>query len=123
KLLNVWASFVNVYAAYTLWRIGKHKIAGAALAVALTIATIFGGVVDLFPIHNDPMLVVPYQNDRLTHWLLGNTRPTDVFLTANLLTHPILFTGRRIFLGYTLFAWTAGYNLGDRDKMYRRMFE
>jgi hypothetical protein len=68
-------------------------------------------------------LVVPYKNDRLTDWVFNYTRPTDVFLTQTVLTHPILFAGRRVYLGYTLFAWTAGYNVSAREKLYRRMFE
>jgi hypothetical protein len=123
KLLNVWAVFASIYAAYALWRIGKTKAIGAALAMVLAVATIFGGIVDLFPLHNDPALVVPYKNDRLSDWLVANTKPSDVFLTDLLLTHPILFTGRKIFLGYTLFAWSAGYNVGERETLYRRMFQ
>ena len=123
KLLNIWATCVNVYAAFALWQIAKQKIVGPILAVLLTIATVFGGLVDLFPLHNDPTLAVSYKNDRLTEWLLTNTQPSDVFLTHTLLTHPILFTGRKIYLGYTLFAWTAGYNVPDRETVYREMFQ
>jgi len=123
KLLNIWTTLVNVYAAYALWRIARYKFAGVALAIALALTTVFGGVVDLFPLHNDPMLAVPYQNDRLSQWLLTSTKPSDVFLTHQYLTHQILFTGRKIYLGYTLFAWTAGYNVPDREALYRRMFQ
>lgn len=123
KLLNIWATCVNIYAAFALWQIAKQKIVGIALAIVLAIATVFGGVVDLFPLHNDPMLAVPYKNDRLSQWLLAETQPRDVFLSHQLLTHPILFTGRKIYLGYTLFAWTAGYNVPDREVLYRQMFQ
>jgi len=123
KLLNIWATCVNVYAAYALWEVAKQKIVGPVLAVALTILTVCGGVIDLFPLHNDPMLTVPYKNDRLSQWLLTNTQPSDIFLTHTLLTHPILFSGRKIYLGYTLFAWTAGYNVPDREAVYRQMFQ
>jgi hypothetical protein len=123
KLLNIWATCVNAYAAYTLWQIARQKIVGPILAVVLVVATVFGGVVDLFPLHNDPMLVVPYKNDRLSQWVLTNTQPSDIFLTHTLLSHPILFTGRKIYLGYTLFAWTAGYNVPDREALYRQMFQ
>lgn len=123
KLLNIWVTLVNVYAAYALWQIAKLRIAGVMLAIILGVATVFGGVIDLFPLHNDPMLAVPYQNDRLSQWLMTNTRPADVFLTHTLLTHQILFTGRKIYLGYTLFAWTAAYNVPDREALYRRMFQ
>lgn len=122
KLLNVWASFANVYAGYALWRIGKIKIIGMALAIVLTVSITLTGVIDLFPLHNDSMLTVPYQNDRLTSWILANTKPSDVFLTPTFLTHPIVFAGRKIFLGYTLFAWTAGYDVGPRDSVYHSMF-
>lgn len=84
---------------------------------------IFGSVVDLFPVYNDRDIVTAHENDRLTVWLLENTKPSDVFLTQPLLTHPILFTGRKIFFGNTLFAWTAGYDVGSREKIYRRMFQ
>ena len=123
KLLNIWATCVNVFAAFALWQIAKQKLPGIALAIALAIATVFGGVVDLFPLHNDPMLAVPYKNDRLSHWLLAKTQPRDVFLSHQLLTHQVLFTGRKIYLGYTLFAWTAGYNVPDREALYREMFQ
>ena len=123
KLLNIWAVFASIYAAYGLWRVGKTHAVGIPFACVLAVATIFGGVVDLFPIHNDPALTVPYQNDRLTTWLFENTRPSDVLLSQTLLTHPILFTGRKVFLGNTLFAWTAGYRVGEREAIYRRMFE
>jgi hypothetical protein len=123
KLLNIWTTCVNVYAAYALWQIAKQKIIGPILAIVWMIATVFGGVVDLFPLHNDPMLAVPYKNDRLSQWLTSNTQPSDIFLTHTLLTHPILFTGRKVYLGYTLFAWTAGYNVPDREVLYRQMFQ
>lgn len=123
KLLNIWVTLVNVYAAYALWRIAKFKIAGLILAVVLAITTVFGGVIDLFPLHNDPMLAVSYRHDRLTQWVMTRTQPSDVFLTHTLLTHQVLFAGRKIYLGYTLFAWTAGYNVPERETLYRRMFQ
>jgi hypothetical protein len=85
--------------------------------------TTLGGVIDLFPIHNDLMLTVPHKNDRLTTWVFDNTTPDDLFLSQRWLTHPILFAGRKVFLGNTLFAWSAGYAVGPREAVYKRMFE
>jgi len=127
KLLNVWSVFAGIYAAYALWRIGKLKIGkltiGPVPAVLIAALTIAEGVINLFPVRNDSVLVVPYKNDPLTDWVFSNTQPNDVFLTQTVLTHPILFAGRRVYLGYTLFAWTAGYNVSAREMLYRRMFE
>ncbi|MEK6283122.1 MAG: hypothetical protein AABN95_22420 [Acidobacteriota bacterium] len=123
KLLNVWSVFAGIYAAYALWRIARLRTVGVALAVLLTVLTIAEGAINLFPVRNDSVLVVPYENDPLTDWVLKHTQPTDVFLTQTVLTHPILFAGRRVYLGYTLFAWTAAYNVAAREQIYRRLFE
>ncbi|MDQ3179172.1 MAG: hypothetical protein M3Q33_01495 [Acidobacteriota bacterium] len=123
KLLNVWNMFALIYAAYTLWRIGKGSVSRTLLAVILALVMVFGAIIDLFPIHNDSNLVMPYENDRLTTWVFENTKTSDVFLTQQLLTHPILFAGRKIFFANTLFAWTAGYDVGARETIYRQMFQ
>ncbi len=123
KLLNIWSVLASVYVAYALWFIGRKGIVRAALAVILAVVMVFGAFIDLFPIHNDAFVKVPHTGDRLTTWLFENTRPGDIFLTDTLLSHPILFTGRKIFLGNTLFAWTAGYELGERENAYRTMFQ
>ncbi len=123
KLLNIWTVLSSVYIAYAIWLIGRESFMRATLAVALTIVMILGAVIDLFPIHNDKFVSVPFKDDRLTTWLFENTQTTDLFLSDTLLSHPILFTGRKIFLGNTLFAWTAGYELKERENTYRMMFQ
>jgi len=123
KLINIWGIFGSVYAAYALWRIGRESVSRTALATLLALAMVFGAIIDLFPIHNDPPMSVYHENDRLTTWLFENTKPSDVFLTYPFLSHPILFTGRKIFLGHTLFAWAAGYNVGAREAIYKQMYQ
>lgn len=122
KLLNVWGIFGSIYAAYTAWRMAQESINKAVLAAILVMAMIFGAIIDLFPIHNDSALKAPYENDRLTTWVFENTKPSDVFLTQTLLTHPIMFAGRKIYFGNTLYAYTAGYNVSARQAIYKQMF-
>lgn len=123
KLLNVWNIAACIYVAYALWIIGKASVGRAVLAAALGLAMAFGAIIDLFPVHNDFTMNVPYENDRLTTWLFENTQPTDLFLTDRLLSHQILFTGRKIFLGNPLFPWAVGYDISARENTYRRMFQ
>ena len=123
KLLNIWSIFAAMYAGFGLWRLAKIGIVGVVLSIILVIFTTLGGMIDLFPLHHDGMLTVPFRNDRLTTWLLDNTQPSDVFLSQTLLSHPIVFSGRKIFLGNTLFAWTAGYDVESRETAYIQMFE
>lgn len=122
KLLNVWNILMTVYVAYALWLIGKRSIFHGILATILALAMVFSSIIDLFPLHNDAFVSVPFHDDRLTTWLLHNTGPRDIFLSDTLLSHPIVFSGRKVFLGNTLFAWTAGYDMVERDKNYRAMW-
>jgi hypothetical protein len=121
KLLNIWNVLVSFYIAYVLWEVGRKNIFRSLLAVVLAVAMVLGAVIDLAPVRNDGAMTVPYQNDRLTAWLTENTAPGDIFLTDRFLSHPILFSGRKIFLGNTLFAWSAGYDLGKREKTHVKM--
>ncbi len=123
KLLNIWTIFATIFASYALWRIGKGGFLRVGLAVVLALAMSFGAILDLFPLQNDSVITIPHQNDRLTNWIFQNTQPSDVFLTHSFLAHPILFSGRKLFLGYTLFAWTAGYNVGQREAVYKQIFK
>ncbi|MDX2040911.1 MAG: hypothetical protein SF097_06665 [Acidobacteriota bacterium] len=123
KLLNIWTIFATIFASYALWRIGKGGFLRVGLALVLALAMSFGAILDLFPLQNDSVITIPHQNDRLTNWIFQNTHPSDVFLTHSFLAHPILFSGRKLFLGYTLFAWTAGYNVGQREAVYKQIFK
>jgi DNA-binding beta-propeller fold protein YncE len=123
KLLNIWTIFAAMYAAFGLWRVAKKGIVGVVCAIVVGVLTTLGGVIDLFPIHNDSMLVVAHKNDRLTTWVFEHTKASDLFLSERWLSHPILFAGRKLFLGNTLFAWSAGYDVGSREAVYRKMFE
>ncbi len=123
KLLNIWNLFALIYASYALWIIGRGGIARLVVASLIALAMTFGAIIDLMPIKNDSNIIVPHENDRLTDWLLNNTQPGDIFLTHTLLSHPILFTGRKLFLGNTLYPWTAGYDVGKKERVYRNMFQ
>ncbi len=123
KLLNIWLTLTSVYVAFVIWAIGRHGIANRIIAVVLMAVMCLGAVIDLFPIKNDIYTKVQFENDRLTGWLTANTEPSDIFLTDTLLSHPILMSGRKVFLGNTLFAWTAGYAVKEREKQHRLMFQ
>jgi hypothetical protein len=122
KLLNVWGILIASYVAYGIWTIGRRGLLRTVLAVFVTLLLVCGAIIDLFPIYNDAYIATPYGNDRLTKWVIESTKPSDVFLSEMYLSHPILFAGRKVFLGNTLFAWGAGYSsLPERDTIYKRI--
>lgn len=122
KLINIGLTLTSVYAAFAIWAIGRKGWANAILAGVLLVVMTLGSAIDLFPIKNDGRIKTQFENDQLTEWILANTKPDDLFLTDLLLSHPILMSGRKIFMGNTLYAWTAGYNLGLKEQTYRMLY-
>ena len=122
KLINIGITLASVYAAFAIWAIGRKGWGNAVVAGVILAAVTFGAMLDLFPIKNDGAVRTQFENDKLTEWVMANTDPHDVFLTDLWLSHPILMSGRRIFLGNILFAWTAGYHLGPKEQTYRGLY-
>jgi DNA-binding beta-propeller fold protein YncE len=129
KFLNVWLVLANLFVAYGLFRLWKMRLLKTALpgkivAVVLVALIAVGGIIDFFPIRNSYWIDIPFENDALNRWLLEETDPKAIFLTARHVNHPILLAGRRLFYGYVYYAQSAGYRVGERgDRVYKRMFE
>ena len=122
KFLYIWVLLLNLFVAYTIWRVAKVHWVGKPAAIALLLAVTLGGAIEWFRIHNDTIVDVPFKQNRLSDWLQTNTSPKDVFLTDRFVIHPILMNGRRIFYGWPYFGWAMGYPTGARDALYEQMF-
>ena len=126
KFLNIWVILANLFAAYGvcwLWKLKTAPILGPVIATALTASIIIGGAIDLFPIYNRHLAEFAYENDPLVKWVMSETKADKAFLTDKLMYHPILYAGRKLFCGYTLFAWGAGYDIVKRELIHRELFE
>ena len=128
KFLHMWAVLANLFVAYGLWRLwtfhrGGIAMAGKFAAGILFLAIIPGGIIDLFPLHNGYWNAIAIRNDPLIEWLRKETKPRDIFLTDRFVTHPIFMAGRRVFYGWPYYAWGAGYDATQRDRVYRELFE
>lgn len=122
KFLYLWLILLNLFVAYALARIYRVQFVGKVAAILLGASVIAGGAIELFCVHNDHWVDVPFRNNALSKWLLQNTKPNDVFLTDRFVHHPILMNGRRIFYGWPYFPWSMGYETAKRDTAYRLMF-
>ena len=128
KFLHMWAILANLFVAYGLWRLWQFRIGGTAVAGRVAASIFFlliipGGIIDLFPLHNGYWNAIAIRNDPLIDWLRKETKPRDIFLTDRFVTHPILMAGRRVFYGWPYYAWGAGYDSTQRDRVYRELFE
>jgi hypothetical protein len=122
KFLYIWVLVLNLFVAYTIWRVGRIRWVGKAAAIALVVVVTLGGFIEWFRIHNDTTVEVPFNQNPLSAWLQANTNPKDVLLTDRFVLHPILLNGRRIFYGWPYFGWSMGYDTHTRDVLYEKMF-
>lgn len=127
KFLNVWLIFANMFAAsgiVFLWRLSNKAAAvvGRAVALLLCAVIVFGGVADAFPIKNSFWMFLPYKDDPLVEWVKENTDPRSRFVSFRYVNHGILVAGRRLFHGHPYYSWGAGYPVGERDTVYKKMF-
>jgi hypothetical protein len=122
KFLYIWVLLLNVFVAYTIWRVAKVHWVGKPAAIALLVVVTLGGAIEWFRIHNDTIVDVPFRQNRLSDWLQANTSSKDVFLTDRVVIHLILLNGRRIFYGWPYFGWSMGYDTHARDVLYEKMF-
>ena len=128
KFLHIWVIIANLFVAFALWRLWhlsliRTTVPGKVAAIALVAPIIPGGVIEFLPIHNTYWSEVSYRNDPLIEWLTKETKPRDIFLTDRFVNHPILMAGRRVFYGWPYYAWGAGYDSGNRDRVYKELFE
>jgi hypothetical protein len=126
KFIHLWLIVANVFVAYGIVRLwharGAFRLPGRLVAAGLVSVIVAGGVVDLVPIKNQRMYQVGLDGDPLYEWVKTSTRPGDVFLSDTFVVHGILEAGRRIYLGWPYFAWSAGYDVRGREDAYRAIF-
>lgn len=126
KFIHGWLIVANVFAAnglVLLWRArGSLHWPARLVAAGLVVVIVTGGVVDLIPIKNQRMYQVGLNGDPLYDWVTASTGPEDVFLSDTFVVHGILEAGRRIYLGWPYYAWSAGYDVRTREDWYREVF-
>jgi len=81
------------------------------------------GIVDLISFYNINKNSVKYNlNDPLLKWVEQNTDKNDLFLTPPYVTNPIMLAGRKIYLGWPYFPWSAGYDTDTRGKIVNEIY-
>jgi hypothetical protein len=121
KFIYLWLMLLNLFAAFALVSLWRIRHFGKPLAIAAGLTIIATGAIEMFRVHNDNWVDVPFRKNPLSDWLFQHTKPTDLFLTDRFVHHPILMTGRRIFYGWPYFSWSMGYPTAERDAVYERM--
>ena len=122
KFFNIWLAVGNMFSAHLLvliWRQGN-------LAKTLVLITCFlltlSGLIDFFAIKNDRLcLAGDSQANQDVNWIKNHTPPEAIFLNTSYLYHPANLAGRKIFLGWPYFPWSAGYDTNLRDNVRKSL--
>lgn len=91
------------------------KIIAHALPIFCIFFLTFSGIIDVLPIANDRTITLKDVGANQTaEWFLNNTKPNAIIATASFFNHPASIAGRKLFLGWPYFAWSAGYDTEKR---------
>lgn len=76
------------------------------------------GIIDFFVVENDHRgEVADIKVNPIARWIVDNTPKDAVFLNSHFFFHPASLAGRKIFLGWPYFSWSAGYTEQRGDTM------
>lgn len=124
KFFNLFLILGNMFTAYFLLLTWRKNIFLKGLSLLLIFFLTLSGVIDFFAIKNDRFYTIsdaPHNPD--VSWIEKNTPPSSVFLNSTYLYHPASLAGRKIFLGWPYFSWSAGYDTDKRGRIFRFLFQ
>lgn len=124
KFFNYFMLAGSMFSAYFLVYLWNHKQILKPLVLILSFFLIFSGIVDLFPIVNDHKITLKdYPVSEDVNWIKQSTPPDSVFLNSVYIYDSASLAGRKIFLGWPYFAWSAGYDTQKRTDQIKAFFK
>ncbi len=123
KLINFFMISVQIVVAGFLAQWLRKPGLFRAGAVAFLLTLTFSGVIDFFPILNDGRGALrDFRRSPAAVWIQENTSPQSVYLCTNGMNSPPSFLGRRIYMGYVYFPWSAGFPAYERLRAIEPVF-
>ena len=123
KFFNFFVIFVNMFVASFLVHLWKKRIVGKLLAGVLLLFLTLSGVLEFFPVANDNKIEIKdWKTNTLGEWVEKNTPKEAVFLTSYDTYHPVSLAGRKVFMGWPYFAWSAGSDTTTRGKIVQEIY-
>jgi len=133
KFINFFMIMGNIITAFTIFSIYKLinksnniflKIISFTLLSAICCLLILSGILDFFAVKNDRKgFIKDINSDPQVQYFAANTPIDSVVLNAYYLYHPASLAGRKIYLGWPYFSWSAGYDVDSRFENMKQMYE
>ena len=122
KFFNYFMLIGSMFSAYAIFRAWKKSWKFRPIIIVVIFFLVFSGIIDFFPIYNDvkgPLIDYPKSAD--IRWIINSTPKNSVFLNTTFLYAPESIAGRKIFLGWPYFAWSAGYDTLARHTQLKQV--
>jgi len=115
KFFNLFLIGANIFTAFFLYNLWHKQRLGKILVGAFFPLLILSGLIDFFPIVNDGFITIPdFRKNPTASFIYRSTPKEAVFLNAAYLYDPASLAGRKIYLGWPYFSWSAGYDTDSR---------
>lgn len=122
KFINYFMIFGNMFSAYALVFLWKKKWFLKPIVIVSIFFLLLSGIIDFFPIYNDTKITLSdYPNNKNASWIMQYTPKNSVFLNTTFLYDPASLAGRKIYLGWPYFPWSAGYDTNARGREMAQM--
>lgn len=122
KFFNYFMLVGMMFSSFALVKIWGEKKFLKPVVIVLFFFLILSGIIDFFPIYNDSKITLSdYPINKDVRWIKDNTPSSSVFLNSQYLYDPASLAGRKIFLGWPYFSWSAGYDTLIRDNLRKSL--
>ncbi|MBW1862040.1 MAG: hypothetical protein JRJ02_06665, partial [Deltaproteobacteria bacterium] len=133
KFYNFFLILAQMLSAYSLVRFWDYiskrftnlykVLACRAGVIVLVFFMVLSGVIDFMVIRNNRLIDVPGRDEiEVVEWIKKNTPKDAIFLNSRYIFHPASLAGRKIFLGWPYFVWSAGYDTNKRYKILEQIY-
>jgi len=95
------------------------------IGLLLVVSMVLTGIIDVFTVRNlnRHTFDVRYASS-FQEWLVTNTHPHDIFLTATWGGPEELFlAGRKAYFGWPFYAWSGGHDTEAREEIFLEMVQ
>ncbi|NLM15694.1 MAG: hypothetical protein GX218_07535 [Clostridiaceae bacterium] len=121
-LIKLWTGFRDATKPSTRRRPLLH-IAGRLAALVLGLVLMITGIQEVLILRNISRRTVAIDGSSpLVEWIMDNTEPDAVFVSAPYHYHSFYLSGRATWLGHAYYAWSAGHDTDGRLEQENRLF-
>lgn len=122
KFFNYFMIIGNMFSAYFLIYLWEKRPNFKPIIPVLILFLTLSGIIDFFPVAQDNKIHLnDYSANADAAWIVRNTPQDSTFLNSSYIYDSASIAGRKIFLGWPYFGWSAGYDTDTRSRVLREI--